>query len=59
MSKLLEIVNISPKKTIYTCDYLNLFSDFREIKYKKDNIDFHQVKHFNKEKKNSKSWARW
>ena len=40
----------SLKKIIYCCDYLNLFSDYREIKYKKDNIDFHEVKHNNKEK---------
>lgn len=38
------------QQMIYACDYLNLFSDFREMKYKKQNIDFHQVKHFNKEK---------
>ena len=35
---------------IYICDYLNIFSDFREIKYKKLNIDFHTVKHMNKER---------
>lgn len=40
--------NISPK--IYVADYLNLFSDFREMKYKKENVDFHKVKHYNKEK---------
>jgi len=39
---------IMPK--IYVADYLNLFSDFREMKYKKQNVDFHQVKHYNKEK---------
>jgi hypothetical protein len=33
----------------YVCDFLNIFSDFREIKYKKENIDFHCVKHNNKE----------
>ena len=38
---------ISP--AIYTCDYLNIFSDFREVKYKKDKIDFHTVKYTNKE----------
>lgn len=38
--------NISP---IYVIDYLNVFSDYREIKYKKLNIDFHTVKHKNKE----------
>lgn len=35
---------------IYIIDFLNIFSDFREIKYKKYNIDFHSVKHMNKEK---------
>lgn len=33
---------------IYIVDFLNIFSDFREIKYKKENVDFHNVKHFNK-----------
>jgi hypothetical protein len=32
----------------YIVDFLNIFSDFREIKYKKQNIDFHYVKHDNK-----------
>lgn len=41
-------LKIMPK--IYVADYLNLFSDFREMKYKKENVDFHQVKHYNKEK---------
>ena len=35
---------------VYIVDFLNIFSDFREIKYKKENIDFHSVKHSNKEK---------
>jgi hypothetical protein len=35
---------------VYIVDFLNIFSDFREIKYKKDNIDFHSVKHSNKER---------
>lgn len=34
---------------IYIIDFLNVFSDFREIKYSKNNIDFHSVKHLNKE----------
>lgn len=38
------------EKKVYIVDFLNIFSDFREIKYKKDNIDFHSVKHSNKEK---------
>jgi|UniRef100_A0A6C0AL29 hypothetical protein len=33
---------------IYIVDFLNIFSDFREIKYKRDNIDFHLIKHTNK-----------
>jgi hypothetical protein len=36
------------KQTVYIIDFLNIFSDFREIKYKKYNIDFHSVKHLNK-----------
>lgn len=53
MSKLFK--NISPikmsnKKVIYTIDYLNVFSDYREMKYKKKNINFHDVKYYNKEK---------
>jgi hypothetical protein len=32
----------------YVIDFLNVFSDFREIKYKMCNIDFHLVKHINK-----------
>ena len=35
--------------TVYIVDFFNIFSDFREIKYKKQNIDFHSVKHNNKE----------
>jgi hypothetical protein len=37
------------KPTVYIIDFLNIFSDFREIKYKKTNIDFHSIKHSNKE----------
>lgn len=36
------------KQIIYTCDYMNIFSDYREVKYKKNNIDFHITKHLNK-----------
>lgn len=32
----------------YIIDFLNIFSDYREIIYKKNNIDFHSVKHDNK-----------
>jgi hypothetical protein len=34
--------------TLHIVDFLNVFSDFREIKYKQKNIDFHAVKHTNK-----------
>lgn len=37
-------------RQIYIVDFFNIFSDFREIKYKKNNIDFHCVKHCNKNK---------
>ena len=36
-------------RKFYIIDFLNIFSDFREIKYKKENIDFHSIKHCNKE----------
>ena len=42
-------LNVANKK-VYIIDFLNIFSDFREIKYKKENVDFHSVKHSNKEK---------
>lgn len=42
--------NIKKNSPIYIVDFLNIFSDFREIKYKMSNIDFHSVKHVNKEK---------
>ena len=38
-----------PKEMIYITDYLNIWSDYREIKYKMNNIDFHSIKHKNKE----------
>ena len=35
-----------PKNSpIYVIDFLNLFSDYREIFYKEKNIDFHLLKH--------------
>lgn len=37
-------------KITYVTDYLNVMSDFREIKYKKQNLDFHKYKHINKER---------
>lgn len=33
----------------YIVDFLNIFSDYREIIYKRNNINFHSVKHENKE----------
>jgi hypothetical protein len=42
--------NIKQNSPIYVIDFLNIFSDFREIKYKMTNVDFHSVKHINKEK---------
>lgn len=47
MKKYLVTALYSP---VYIADYLNLFSDYREIKYEKANINFHDVKHLNKEK---------
>ena len=44
-----RIIAKNYKSNVYIVDFLNIFSDFREIKYKKDNIDFHSVKHCNKE----------
>ena len=41
---------MSNHKRVVICDYMNVFSDFREIKYKQQNIDFHLVKHSNKRK---------
>ena len=49
MNKLIAKDIIEPASRVYIVDFLNIFSDFREIKYKKDNIDFHSVKHSNKE----------
>ena len=37
------------KEMIYITDYLNIWSDYREIKYKMSNVDFHSIKHKNKE----------
>lgn len=34
---------------IFTIDYMNVWSDYREVKYKKLGVDFHDVKHKNKE----------
>lgn len=35
--------------TVCIVDFLNVFSDYREILYKQKNIDFHSVKHTNRE----------
>lgn len=40
--------NSEKQQKIYIVDFLNIFSDFREIKYKRVNIDFHLIKHTNK-----------
>jgi hypothetical protein len=40
--------NSKKQQKIYIVDFFNVFSDFREIKYKRDNIDFHSIKHTNK-----------
>lgn len=49
-TKFANIKEVLPqsKSPIYVIDFLNTFSDFREIKYKLLNIDFHKVKHVNK-----------
>lgn len=41
--------NLNASKMIYITDYMNTWSDYREIKYKMKNVDFHSVKHINKE----------
>lgn len=44
------MTNLTSLSQIYIIDFLNVFSDFREVKYKKhNNIDFHSVKHINKQ----------
>lgn len=40
--------NSDKKSKVYIVDFFNIFSDFREIKYKRYNIDFHVIKHTNK-----------
>lgn len=42
--------NLDKRSKIYIVDFFNIFSDFREIKYKRQNIDFHKIKHTNKTK---------
>jgi hypothetical protein len=43
----MTILSFNSKLTYYICDFLNIFSDFREMKYKQYNINFHQIKDFN------------
>ncbi len=46
MSKIRDInKNLKKNSPIYVVDFLNIFSDFREIKYKLLNIDFHNIKY--------------
>lgn len=45
--------NFQTRRRIYIVDFFNIFSDFREIKYKKSNIDFHNVKQRNKQQDTS------
>ena len=42
------MINADKRQKVYIVDFLNIFSDFREIKYKRENIDFHVIKHINK-----------
>lgn len=41
---------IAKNNKFYIIDFFNIFSDFREIKYKKDNINFHNIKQNTKKK---------
>ncbi len=36
------------KRKVCITDYLNVYSDFREVKYKKLGVDFHSLKYVNK-----------
>ena len=44
-----QLFSTVPSEMIYITDYLNIWSDYREIKYKMNNVDFHSVKHKNLE----------
>jgi hypothetical protein len=48
--KLNKKVAKSTSNKVYIIDFLNIFSDYREMKYLKTNVDFHKVKHNNIEK---------
>lgn len=41
---------VQVSKNVYIIDFLNIFSDFREMKYLKENVDFHDIKHNTLEK---------
>jgi hypothetical protein len=45
---IVKVLNIKQKGNVYIIDFLNVFSDYREILYKRSNIDFHKVKHSRK-----------
>jgi hypothetical protein len=42
-----QTLQIASMSKIYIIDFLNVFSDFREMKYKLQNIDFHKTKDAN------------
>ena len=44
-----QLYKTSVSRCIYVVDYLNLISDFREVKYKEKNIEWKSVKHAYKE----------
>lgn len=46
-SDLLKIISTNTSQNIYICDFLNIFSDFREVKYKKTDVNFHDLKYAN------------
>lgn len=45
----MSIKNFIRNRNVCITDYFNVYSDFREVKYKKLNIDFHKLKYANKE----------
>jgi len=38
------------KAALYIVDFLNVFSDYREILYKQSHINFHDIKHYTRQK---------
>lgn len=46
----MSVTTSTSRSPIYVVDFLNLFSDYREIFYKEKNIDFHLLKHKTLEK---------